>query len=188
MSTIYYTATTLDGFLADPDDSLDWLFRQKQDDGGPFDYEVFIEKVGALAMGATTYEWVRAHLAGSREPWPYRQPTWVFTHRRLPLIEGADVRFTDSAVDQVHAAMSRAADGKDLWIVGGGALAADFARAGLLDEIVVSIAPVTLGAGRPLLAGRFDLKLLETARNVDFICARYRVLGMLTEDRSAESV
>ena len=103
MTTVYYTATTLDGFLADPDDSLDWLFRQKQDDGGPFDYEVFIEKVGALAMGATTYEWVRAHLAGSREPWPYRQPTWVFTHRRLPLIDGADVRFTQDAVDQVHA-------------------------------------------------------------------------------------
>ena len=56
------------------------------------------------------------------------------------------------------------------------------ARAGLLDEIVVSIAPVTLGAGRPLLSGRFDLQLLDTGRNVDFVCARYRVVGMLTED------
>lgn len=157
MSTIYYSATTLDGFLADPDDSLDWLFRQNQEDGGPFDYEAFIANVGAIAMGATTYEWVRSHLAASGQPWPYKQPTWVFTHRDLPLIEGADVRLTNGAVDRVHADLTRAADGKDLWIVGGGALAADFATAGLLDEIVVSIAPVTLGAGRPLLSGRFDL-------------------------------
>lgn len=182
MTTVYYTATTLDCFLADPDDSLDWLFRQNQEEGGPFDYEAFIENVGALAMGATTYEWVHTHLAKAGEPWPYRQPTWVFTHRDLPLIEGADVRLTEGAVDRVHADMTSAAEGKNIWIVGGGALAADFARAGLLDEIVVSIAPVTLGAGRPLLSGRFDLKLLDTARNVDFICARYRVLGMLTED------
>ena len=182
MSTIYYTATTLDGFLADPDDSLDWLFRQNQEDGGPFGYEAFIANVGAIAMGATTYEWVRSHLAASGEPWPYKQPTWVFTHRDLPLIDGADVRLTNGAVDRVHADLTRAADGTDVWIVGGGALAADFARAGLLDEIVVSIAPVTLGAGRPLLSGRFDLQLLDTGRNVDFVCARYRVVGLLTED------
>ena len=105
-----------------------------------------------------------------------------FTHRDLPLIDGADVRLTNGAVDRVHADLTRAADGTDVWIVGGGALAADFARAGLLDEIVVSIAPVTLGAGRPLLSGRFDLQLLDTGRNVDFVCARYRVVGMLTED------
>lgn len=183
MSTIYFTATTLDGFLADPDDSLDWLFRQKQDDGGPFDYDVFILKVGALAMGATTYEWLHAHLAKSGEPWPYTQPTWVFTHRELPPIPGADVRFTRAPIVEVHAAMTAAGKGQDLWVVGGGALAADFARAGLLDEIVLSIAPVTLGAGRPLLSGRFDLELVETARNVDFVCARYRVLGPLNEDR-----
>lgn len=183
MSTIYYTATTLDGFLADPDDSLDWLFRQKQDAGGPFDYDVFIRDVGALAMGATTYEWVRTHLADSGEPWPYRQPTWVFTHRDLPATPDADVRFTQAPIPEVHAEMTQAADGRNVWIVGGGGLAADFARAGLLDEIVVSIAPVTLGAGRQLLAGRFDLELLDTTRNVDFVCVRYRILGDLIEDR-----
>ena len=177
----YYTATTLDGFLADPHDSLEWLFRQHQNAGGPFDYEVFIADVGALAMGATTYEWVRTHLADSAEPWPYRQPTWVFTHRALAPIPGADVRLTQAPVAEVHAELT-AAGGQNVWIVGGGALAADFARAGLLDEVVVSIAPVTLGAGRPLLSGRFDLQLLDTGRNVDFVCARYRVVGMLTED------
>lgn len=193
MTTIFYTATTLDGYLADPADSLDWLFRQPQDPtqagaSSPFDYEQFIANVGALAMGATTYCWVRDHLAASGEPWPYQQPSWVFTHRELDAIPGADARFTQASVSQVHAEMTDAAAGADLWVVGGGGLATQFAAEGLLDEIVVSIAPVTLGAGRPLFPGRFDLELLEHARNGAFVCARYRVLGVLAEDRSLSSV
>lgn len=186
MSTVFYTATTLDGFLADEADSLDWLFRQPQDDtDSPFDYDVFINTVSALAMGATTYEWVRTSGLGD-DAWPYSQPTWVFTHRELEPIPGADLRFTSAPVEQVHAEMSAAGDG-DLWVVGGGGLAAQFATAGLLDEIVVSIAPVTLGAGRPLFGGRFDLELIDHTRNKAFLCARYKVLGVLTEDRPTGS-
>ncbi len=176
MATIFYTATTLDGYLADPDDSLNWLFRQAQDptpEGteSPFDYEQFIARVGALAMGATTYEWVRDHLAATGESWPYSQPSWVFTHRELEPIEGADVRFTQAPVAEVHAEMTSVAGGSDLWLVGGGGLATEFAAAGLLDELVLSIAPVTLGAGRPLFPGRFDLELIEPARDGAFVCA-----------------
>ena len=54
---------------------------------------------------------------------------------------------------------------------------AQFAEHGLLDEIIVSIAPVTLGAGRPLFPRRFDLELVEHLRNGDFLCARYAVSG-----------
>src|SRR5213078_4546293 len=56
--TQYYTATTLDGFIADPDNSLEWLFSRAQDKDGPQNYPAFIEQIGALAMGATTYEWI----------------------------------------------------------------------------------------------------------------------------------
>ena len=56
--TQYYTATSLDGFIADPDNSLDWLFTRKQEDDGPLNYGAFIADVGALAMGSTTYEWI----------------------------------------------------------------------------------------------------------------------------------
>ncbi len=185
MPTTFYTATTLDGFLADEKDSLAWLFRQDQDTRGPMNYDDFIEGVGALAMGATTYCWVRDHLAASDEDWPYHQPTWVFTHRDLDPIAGAELRFTQAPVADVHAEMTAAAGGTGLWVVGGGGLATDFAAAGLLDEIVVMIAPVTLGAGRPLFPAPFDLELIETARNRDFLCARYRVVGALAE--SAES-
>ncbi|GAA2146751.1 dihydrofolate reductase family protein [Nocardioides koreensis] len=178
--TTYYTASTLDGFIADEHDSLDWLFVQHIDEDGPMSYGAFIETIGALAMGATTYEWVRAHLARTGEGWSYQQPTWVFTHRELPTIEGADVRFTAGDVRPVHAEMAAAADGRDLWVVGGGDLAGQFAEAGLLDEVCVQLAPVTLGAGRPVFPRRFDLRLTELARNGDFACARYDVVGPRT--------
>ena len=178
--TTYYTASTLDGFIADEHDSLDWLFVQHIDEDGPMNYGAFIETIGALAMGATTYEWVREHLARTGEGWSYEQPTWVFTHRELPPIEGADVRFTAGDVRPIHAQMTAAANGRDLWVVGGGDLAGQFAEAGLLDEVCVQLAPVTLGTGRPVFPRRFDLKLTELARNGDFACARYDVVGPRT--------
>jgi dihydrofolate reductase len=177
MKTTFYTATTLDGFIADEHDSLDWLLTQPQDEGGPMSYGDFIRDVGAIVMGRTTYEWVRDHLAGSGESWPYDLPAWVLTHAEVPTIEGADIRFAQGDVREIHAAMAAAADGRDLWVVGGGDLAAQYATAGLLDELVLSIAPVTLGAGRPLFTRPFDLRLVEHATNGAFLCARYEVVG-----------
>lgn len=174
--TLYYTATTLDGFLADENDSLDWLFEQEQTPGGPLNYEEFISGIGAIAMGATTYQWVLDHLAKTGESWYYAMPSWVFTHRDLPLIAD-NVTLTSEAVPTVHAAMAAAAGDLDLWVVGGGDLAAQFAEAGLLNEVLLSIAPVTLGTGRPLFPRRFDFRLIEQARNGDFLCARYAVAG-----------
>ena len=173
MTTHFYTATSLDGFLATTDHSLDWLLKQDFDTDGSMAYPGFIEKIGALAMGASTYEWVMDHENGV---WGYEQPTWVFTHRDLPIADGADVRLTQAGIRDVHEAMTLAAGGKDLWVVGGGDLAGQFADVGLLDEVWVQYAPVTLGAGAPLLPRELDLELMDFARNRNFLCGRYRVL------------
>lgn len=152
MKTQYYTATSLDGFIATEDDSLEWLFAL----GDPNDssYPEFIEDVGALAMGSSTYEWMmrnsEAVIASVGSPWPYTQPTWVFTSRELPIVEGADLRFVRGDVKPVHAAMRAAAGDRNLWIVGGGDLVGQFYDAGLLDEMIVQIGSVTLGKGKPL--------------------------------------
>ncbi len=174
--TIYYTAATLDGFLADERDSLDWLFVQDNDADGPMGYTSFIAGIGAIAMGATTYEWVVAHLQRTGEAWGYDVPSVVFTHRDLAPVADS-VTIVSGAVADVHADLVAAAGGRDVWVVGGGDLAAQFADAGLLDEVQVSIAPVTLGAGRPLFPRRFDLRLTRLDRNGDFACAWYDVVG-----------
>ena len=175
MRTVYYTATTLDGYLADEQDSLHWLFKQDQDPKGAFSYEEFIAGIGAICMGSTTYEWILPHLS---DGWAYSQPSWVFTTRDLPKVEG-DVRFVRGDVRPVHEEMVAAAGGQDVWVVGGGDLAAQFAEAGLLDRVMLSVAPVTLGAGRPLFPRQFDLRLVDLARNGAFACLTYDVVGPL---------
>lgn len=178
--TIFYTATSLDGFIATDDHSLDWLLSRTAGEGGPFDYDTFITDVGALCMGASTYEWVHRAChdeAGTEtEPWAYSQPCWVFTHHPVPPWPGADLRVTFEPVPAVHARMVEAAGDRDRWVVGGGDLAGQFLDHGLLDEIVVNIAPVTLGSGRPLLPRRAELQCLGAEVTGEFVGARYAVV------------
>ncbi|SFO71200.1 Dihydrofolate reductase [Geodermatophilus dictyosporus] len=176
--TVYYTATTLDGFIASREHSLDWLLSREADHEGPMGYQAFEKSVGSLVMGASTYEWVREH--GGPDAWSYTQPAWVLTHRELTPYDGADIRFTAADTDEelraLHAEMVAAAGDLDVWVVGGGPVAARFAGAGLLDEVVVSIAPVTLGAGMPLLPAHVELVTREVAQNGEFAVVRYDVV------------
>jgi dihydrofolate reductase len=149
--TQYLVASSLDGFIADEHDNLDWLLSMPGGDDDANPYPAFIKDVGAIAMGATTYEWILEHDEG---PWPYRQPAWVFTHRGLPAKDGADLVFTSDDVREVHAAMLAAAGDRNVWLVGGGELVGQFLDADLLDELIVSVTPVLLGRGAPLLPRR----------------------------------
>lgn len=159
MRTQYYTASSLDGFLATEGHSLEWLFPLV--DINATGYNQFIQKVGSLAMGSSTYEWMLRHVVnapGGPAPWPYAMPTWVFTSRKLPSVTGADIRFVQGDVRPVHAAMRAATpEGRNIWLVGGGELVGQFFDAGLLDDLIVQVGSVTLGSGHPLLPRRIAL-------------------------------
>ena len=156
MKTQYFTATSLDGFIATEDDSLDWLFPLG--DLNDSSYPGFIAEVGALVMGSATYQWIVNHadevMHETGSSWPYTQPTWVFSHRVLPGIDGADIRFVRGNVQQVHDEMRKVAGTKNIWIVGGGDLAGQFYDAGLLHELIIQVGSVTLGSGKPLFPRR----------------------------------
>lgn len=175
----YFTATSLDGYLADEEDSLDWLFVQEEGEGG-HDMAAFMAGIGAMVMGATTYGWIAEHLARSGETWPYEQPCFVFTHRdtRRDLESPTEaVRFVSGAPGEHRVAIEAAAGDRDVWLVGGGALVADCAEAGMLDDLLLSIAPVTLGSGRPLLPRRLDLRLTDVRAAGSFAVATYAYVG-----------
>lgn len=156
MKTQYFTATSLDGFIATENDSLDWLFPLVNLNDSS--YPQFIEDVGALAMGSATYEWMIRHgdqvAVQSGSAWPYSQPAWIFSTRKLPLIENANLRFVNGDVRAAHAQMRAEAGSKNIWIVGGGELAGQFYDAGLLDELVIQVGSATLGKGKPLFPRR----------------------------------
>lgn len=171
--TVYYTATTLDGFIATPDHSLEWLLSRDIDPEGPMSYESFSQNIGACAMGANTWQWLLDHDPDGWSP----QPTWVLTHREFAPAE--QVRFTQDNVTAVHAEMTEAAGDQDLWIIGGGELVGRFHDVGLLDEVWLQYAPVTIGGGAPVLPRHVELRLEEVARNRDFVCTRYEVVRPL---------
>ena len=181
METHYYTATSIDGRIADEEDSLAWLF-QFSDDPGESDerYEAFLADVGAIVMGSTTYAWLlREEIRDDPSRWPYTQPTWVFSSRQQPGIPGADIRFVSGAVEPVHAEIAALLpSGKNLWLVGGGELVGQFLDAGLLDVLHLGVAPVLLGGGAPLLPRRLvtpPLVLEECRAGGPFALLRYRV-------------
>ena len=177
--TQYLTATSVDGFIADPDNSLDWLFQVEGGDAGDNPVAEFFTRVGAFAMGATTYEWIRTHEDVARwSEWYGDTPCWVFTHRDLPAIPGANLRFVQGDVRPVHQAMAQAAGDQNIWLVGGGELVGAFADHGLLDEIILSVAPVTLGGGAPLLPRRMlssRLRLMKVEQAGQFANLTYEV-------------
>jgi dihydrofolate reductase len=182
-ATQYYTATSLDGYIADENHSLDWLFEVDREESGDNSFGAFFAEVGAMAMGAATYEWVLEHDRLLDDPDKWRgyygeTPCWVFAHRTLPPVPRAEIRFVRGDVAPVHEQMSRAAAGKNIWLVGGGDLVGQFADRGLLDEILVAVAPVTLGQGAPLLPRRLtasQLELVDVGRDRQFARIRYRL-------------
>jgi dihydrofolate reductase len=160
--TQYYCAATLDGVIADADDGIDWLtgyegsYEGEDAEPGPMSgggsYEAFYEGVGALVSGSTTYEFVIEHM-GQDDDWPYAgKPYWVLSSRDLPKPSGAEneVTVANAKVADLHEEMTAAAGEKNLWIVGGGNVASQFADEGLLDEVLVTVVPVVLGEGKPL--------------------------------------
>jgi dihydrofolate reductase len=187
--TQYYTATTIDGFIADENNSLDWLFEvgsgEENETAEPGDsrFGPFLAQVGAMAMGATTYEWVVDHddLLDNPARWQRSYadvPCWVFTHRDLPAVPGANLTFVQGDVGRVHEAMTHAAGDRNIWLVGGGDLVGQFADRGLLHEILLAVAPVSLGRGAPLLPRRLTssrLELTDVERTGQLARLTYRV-------------
>jgi len=165
-ATQYYVAQSLDGYIAERDGGLDWLLKYDGEAGADAsqatdgDYDRFFARVGAVVMGSATYEFILAEEQGR---WPYEgTPCWVFTSRELPVPAGADVRFASGPVAPVHEQLRAAAGERNVWIVGGGGLASDFAEAGLLDELLLTIVPVVLGDGLPAFARRLGQRLRLT--------------------------
>ena len=145
----YFVASSLDGYIATADDGLDWLLQFDGFEGGKESYDAFMADVGCIVMGGGTYAWLMEHEPGN---WPYpATPCWVFTHHELSAPGGSDITFVRGPVAEFVEDLKEQAGGRNVWIVGGGVLAAQFADAGSLDEIIVSIIPVVLGSGKAVL-------------------------------------
>ena len=161
---IFDTATSLDGYIADEENSLAWLFAV--DGGEAPDAGLYPASATVLVEGSTTYEWLLRENDVLANPGKWQEfhgekPTFVFTTRELPVPAGADVRFVSgSVVGAIDAIRAAAGDG-DVWVMGGGDLAGQFLDAGLLYVVAISVAPVALSGGAPLLPRRVEADRLR---------------------------
>jgi dihydrofolate reductase len=156
---IYDTGTTFNGFLADEGGSIDWLFAVPSDDSD--DEQLMPSGMAVMVEGSTTYEGLLAasDILANPQKWSEfhgDRPVFVFTSRELPIPEGADVRLVNGPVADVLPEIRDVAGDGDIWVVGGGELAAQFLDAGALDEIALSVAPVALESGAPLFPRRVE--------------------------------
>jgi len=183
--TIAYLATSVDGFIAGPEDDLDWLSAPRTSgrpvaadtwaarEAGGLGFEDFLASVGCLLMGRRTYDVVE----GFDGPWPYGDlPVHVATTRALTEA-GATVTAVEGEIAQLVADALEAASGKDVYVDGGRMVRATLA-AGLLDELVVTMLPVVLGEGVRLFDATVaptDFTVLDVAKYGDgFVQVHFR--------------
>lgn len=170
-------ATSVDGYVATEDGGVAWLeaYDDTGDDHGAMaSLGAFLEDVDCLVMGSRTYEGILGV-----DEWPYgERPTYVATGRELPLATDSVEAF-DGDVGTLAADLKRRY--REIWLVGGAALARTFLRRDLLDELWLTVVPTLLGSGIALFgddAGAHDLELIESREYATGVVdLRYRVVG-----------
>lgn len=163
-----YIAASLDGYIADADDKLDWLFKYDNMDLGEHDYRTFIKRIRTVVMGRATYDWIEK----DPSPWAYdQQRTLVVTSRSIENPKGP--LETRSDVDALIAELRSLEDG-DVWMLGGGALQMAFLERGALDELEIYVIPEMLGGGIRLFpeTGFSASPRLISAKDVGQSCVR----------------
>jgi len=140
---IVFIATSLDGYIATENDSLDWLFKvEGEGDNG---YSEFYSTIDTIILGRRTYDWI---MNVEKDNFPYQdKKCYVFTkskyepHDQVEFVEGDIVKFINTLKDT---------DGGDIWIVGGGNLLSHVIKENLVDEFIITVAPTIIGKGIPL--------------------------------------
>lgn len=140
-----FIATSLDGYIATKEDSLEWLFAV--DGEGDNGYSAFYETIDTIILGKRTYQWL-LDFESEEFPFPYKdKECYVFTNSNLPVHEHAT--FINEDVTPFLQKLKEK-PGKNIWLVGGGELIHSFYEKDLIDEIIVTVSPVLLGNGIPL--------------------------------------
>ncbi len=155
---IVYIATSLDGFIATDDDSLDWLFKvEGEGDNG---YSEFYNTIDTIILGRRTYDWIMRKENGN---FPYQnKKCYVFTKSRYE--SNVNVEFVNGEIVEFINTL-KSSDGKNIWIVGGGDLIYYFVKENLVDEFIINIAPTIIGTGIPLFKKQ-NIKIELELKNI----------------------
>lgn len=178
---IFDAAVSLNGFLADEDHSLKWLFDVPgAQDPNP---DLLPQNVGVHVEGANTYMWMveNENLIANPQKWQEYYPgvtTYVFTTQKLPIPDGADVRLVNGSVQEFLQEIREVAGEKNIWVLGGGELLGQFFDIDAIDSLALTVAPAALSGGAAILPrtiGSDRLELTEARQAGPFARLVYRV-------------
>lgn len=159
--TVLYIAISLDGFIARPDGSLDWLTSfPPSETGGDYGYSELLNSIGTTIMGRKTYD----EIIGFGVDWPYPNLNSfvVTTNKDLKIQSPSTYTLTENLTDFVGDLKTKTE--KDIWLIGGGQLITTFINEGLLDRMIITVIPKIIGEGLPLFAHKpkeSNWKLIE---------------------------
>jgi dihydrofolate reductase len=168
---VLFIATSLDGYIATKNESLDWLFKvEGEGDNG---YSEFYETVDTILMGRRTYDWILNH---ETEAFPYSNKE-CFVFSRSVNSENKNVEFVNEDIVSFTNKLKKQ-EGGNIWIVGGGELLHGFIKEKLVDEFIVTVAPTLIGTGISLFKEddyQLELSLKGTRRFNQFVELHYEV-------------
>ncbi|ELU4007558.1 dihydrofolate reductase [Vibrio vulnificus] len=174
MSNIVYIATSLDGYIAGPNNDMDWLHQVPNPDGSDFGFADFMANIDALVMGRNTFEMV---LSFGVE-WPYNKPVFVLSNTLKSVPEGYQDKVflvqgaLPTVVEQLHQ------QGYQRLYIDGGKTVQSFLAEDLIDEMIITTIPVLLGAGIPLfgsLTKTLNFKHIHAQRLADYMVKNHYV-------------
>ena len=172
-NVIVHIATSADGYIARPDGDLEWL-TSRPAPAGFYGLNPFMRSIDTKLLGRKTYE-VSLRMGAKFDS---GARTIVFSRHAPPADAPSSVEFVSGAIGPFVSRL-REQPGKDIWLMGGGDLIASFLDAQAIDEFVISVAPVFIGDGIPLIARRhrhvpLDLHSVERFED-GLVQLRYRV-------------
>lgn len=158
---VLYIASSLDGYIATNEHSLDWLFAVEGEGDNGYSYSKFYETVDTILIGRVTYDWIIEHENGN---FPYKgKECYVFSKTRKE--DDEYVKFIDEDIARFVMDLKNKS-GKKIWLVGGGNLLDAFIKEKLVDEFMITVAPVLLGKGIPLFKNN-DFQTSLTLKNIN---------------------
>ncbi|MCA1029595.1 dihydrofolate reductase family protein [Bacillus timonensis] len=169
---VLFIATSLDGYIARTDGDIEWLHEVESKGDGENGYFTFYENIDTVLMGRKTYDKVLT--LADQFPYPDKK-NYVFSRTRSGSNE--NVTFINENVETFMKRL-KSEDGDHIWLVGGGDLFHTFLEKNLVDELIVTIIPVLLGAGIPLLSKELPnqhLNLLKSTNYGQFVQLHYSV-------------
>jgi dihydrofolate reductase len=176
-TVIWHTMMSLDGFVAGPDDTMDWAFSHG---GRSALADETRDSIGAILAGRRWYDVASARYDGVAGIYggAWTGPVFVLTHRPEDLPDDPTVTVLSDGIEDAVSVARRAADGRAVGVLGA-ITAGQVVRAGLLDEIIVHIAPILLGDGVRFYGApgttATELELVERGDSEQVIDLRYRV-------------